>query len=138
MVSASGLLHNGCDHTLPDNPASVGTPPFAAALVLIVPVDGVLFDGMLACGTGIFVAPPIKLIPGRLLAYAPLEITGCPAGGATTALAGATGTNCPFTTAENVLTVSLPLSVPELHLYILHFDLLSVSQILSDYGVLQQ
>jgi len=71
----------------------VGTPPFAAALVLTVPVDGVLFAGTLAIGTGILVAPPIKDIPGKLLAYAPLEMTGCGAGGATTAFAGATGTN---------------------------------------------
>lgn len=88
----------------PANPARVGTPPLAAALVLIVPVEGVLLDGTLACGTGMFVAPPIRESPGRLLAYAPFEITGCGAGGATTALLGATGTNCPFTTAENVDT----------------------------------
>lgn len=97
-----GFCHNGRFITFPPNPATVGTPPFAAALVDMVPVDGVLFVGTLACGTGMFVAPPIIDIPGRLLAYAPFEMTGCGAGGATTALLGATGTNCPFTTAENV------------------------------------
>lgn len=98
-----GFCQAGNFITSPENPATVGTPPFAAALVDTVPVDGKLFDGTDACGTGMFVAPPIMDIPGKLLAYAPLEITGCGAGGATIAFAGATGTSCPFTTAENVL-----------------------------------
>lgn len=101
-----GFCQSGSPDTLPVNPATVGTPPLAAALVDTVPVDGILLDGTAACGVGMFVAPPISDIPGMLLAYAPFEITGCDAGGATTAFAGATGTSCPFTTAEKVLTFS--------------------------------
>jgi len=67
-------------------------------------VAGEVLVAIACCGTGMLLAPPMMDIPGKLLAYAPLLITGCGAGGATTALAGATGTNCPFTTAEYVLT----------------------------------
>jgi hypothetical protein len=88
-----GFCHRGRAITLPVNPATVGTPPLAAALVDTVPVDGMLLLGTLACGVGIFVAPPINPIPGKLFAYAPLEIIGCGAGGATTAFDGATGTS---------------------------------------------
>lgn len=105
-VKNNGFFQSGRLQTLPENPANVGTPPFAAALVLTVPVVGLLLDGTEACGTGMLVAPPMNESPGKLLAYAPFEITGCGAGGATTAFAGATGTNCPLTTAENVLTAS--------------------------------
>lgn len=101
-VRMIGFCHAGSELTFAVSPATVGTPPFAAALVVTVPVLGVLFDGTDACGTGIFVAPPISDIPGMLLAYAPLLMMGWLAGGATTALAGATGTSCPLTTAENV------------------------------------
>jgi len=88
-----GFCQTGSCITLPVNPGSVGTPPFCAALVVTVPVLGKLLEGTEACGTGMFVAPPIMDIPGKLLAYAPFEITGCGAGGATIALAGATGTS---------------------------------------------
>lgn len=101
-VSASGFFQNGRFQTFPLTPPIVGTPPFCAAEVDTVLVVGLAFVTEETCGTGIFVAPPIRDIPGRLLAYAPAETTGCGAGGATTAFAGATGINCPFTTAENV------------------------------------
>jgi hypothetical protein len=88
-----GFCQTGILITFPVNPGSVGTPPFCAALVDVVALAGKLLEGTEACGTGMFVAPPISDICGRLLAYAPFEITGTGAGGATTALAGATGTN---------------------------------------------
>lgn len=97
-----GFCQRGNAITFPVVDATVGTPPFAAALVAVVALAGKLLEGTLACGTGMLVAPPIIDMFGRLLAYAPFEITGCGAGGATTALLGATGTSCPFTTAENV------------------------------------
>lgn len=88
-----GFCHTGNPITFPVVDATVGTPPFEAALVDIVADAGKLFVGTLACGTGMFVAPPIMDIPGKLLAYAPFEITGCGAGGATIAFDGATGTS---------------------------------------------
>lgn len=93
IVNASGFFQNGRFQTLPDTPlnvvpAPVPLPAPAVAEVLVVGLEFVTAD---TCGTGMFVAPPIIDIPGRLLAYAPLEITGCGAGGATTAFAGATG-----------------------------------------------
>jgi hypothetical protein len=99
-----GFCHAGSDITFPLTLAIVGTPPFCAADVLTVAFAGKLLDGTLACGTGMFVAPPMMDIAGRLLAYAPLLITGTGAGGATIAFAGATGTSCPLTTALNVDT----------------------------------
>lgn len=88
-----GFCQTGRLITFPVVDATVGTPPFAAALVDTVPVEGKLLEGTLACGTGMFVAPPIIESDGRLLAYAPFEITGCGAGGATIAFDGATGTS---------------------------------------------
>jgi len=99
-----GFCQTGILITFPLKLAIVGTPPFCAAEVETVAVAGKLLEGTLACGTGMFVAPPINPILGRLLAYAPFEMTGTGAGGATTALLGATGTSCPLTTAENVDT----------------------------------
>jgi hypothetical protein len=75
-VRMIGFCHTGSFITSPLNPATVGTPPFAAALVDTVPVDGKLLLGILACGVGMFVAPPISESPGKLLAYAPLLIIG--------------------------------------------------------------
>jgi len=88
-----GFCHAGSAITFPPTPAIVGTPPFCAALVLTVALAGKLLEGTDACGTGTFVAPPISDILGRLLAYAPFEMTGTGAGGATTAFDGATGTS---------------------------------------------
>ena len=92
-VKMIGFCQTGRFITFPLSPATVGTPPFAAALVDTVPVEGKLLLGTAACGTGMFVAPPIIDSPGKLLAYAPLEMTGCGAGGATIAFDGASGTS---------------------------------------------
>jgi hypothetical protein len=67
-VRNRGFFQTGRFQTFPVNPASVGTPLFSAALVLIVEVEARLLVAIAACGTGIFVAPPIRLMPGRLLA----------------------------------------------------------------------
>src|SRR5262245_13338636 len=111
MVSASGFCQNGSAQTLPIAPCSDSAVPVGCPLFIAADVATVLFALAVTLAApaciGCEVAPPISENPGRFDAYAPDEITGCGAGGATTAFAGATGTSCPFTTAEKVLIGSV-------------------------------